>query len=648
MQEIKILKTNVYELIAAGEVVTGPCSVVKELVENSIDANASFISVEIKNGGKSLIRVIDNGDGIKNNQCKKAFLNHATSKILNEEDLDKINSLGFRGEALFSIAAVSKVLIITKTKEEKLGARYMIEGSKEKKYDLVESSVGTTIEIRDIFYNIPARLKFLKNENKEASLVQDIIEKLALSHTNISFEFKKDGKTIMQTFKSSNKKDVIYNIYGKEIYDSLIPIDFKNENIKITGFISNPTSCKSYRYIQYVFVNTRYVKFKSFNAAVENSFKGSIKTGQFPYFIIYISVPLNEVDVNIHPSKIEVRFVKEKEILNSISFAVREAIFKYNNNFLFEKTLNNDKFEKSYKFESDIIKYNNNQKQNQKQNNEEFKDFKFLSTANIKTIKSKKNINREAKLSDTAKEMINSIVYEDDVNQNNVQNNVIDKKMNQVDENNDILKYENNNENNNKEENLKFNISQFRIIGELFKLYILIEFEDNLIIIDKHAAHEKILYEKLKNENNSNLKRQILLLPIKISLKSNDECEMVLKNYNLFLKFGFLIEHFEGNLVLIREIPAILSNENCKDIFENIVYNIKNNKNNLTMEKLDEIYSMIACKGAIKANEINTKQELEKLVEKVIFNPNIRNCPHGRPAILLIKKERVDKKFGRK
>ena len=639
MQEIKILKTNVYELIAAGEVVTGPCSIVKELVENSIDAKASLIKIEIKNGGKSLIRVMDDGIGIKNNQCKTAFLNHATSKILNENDLEQINSLGFRGEALFSIAAVSKVLMITKTKNEKLGIRYSIEGLKDKTYDFVEASTGTIMEVRDIFYNIPARLKFLKNDNKEALLVQDIVEKLALSHSNISFEFKKDGKKIMQTFKSVDKKNVIYDIFGKEFYDSLIPIEFKNQNLKITGFISNPISCKSYRYVQYLFVNKRYVKFESFNNAVEDSFKGSIKSGKFPYFIIYISVPLNEVDVNVHPSKIEVRFVKEKEILNAINFAIREAIFKYNNSFLFEKTLDNSKFEQSYQFKSKINEYDCKDK-----NNEEFKNFKFLSTANIKKLKPITNDNDDKILSNSEKEMINSIVYEDNIDKNNIFKDE-EKLKNSIkihkDEDYNIHKEDLN-------ENLKFNISKLKIIGEIFKLYILIEFEDNLVIIDKHAAHEKILYERLKNENNRNLKRQILLFPIKILVKSKDECEIVLKNYNLFLKFGFLIEHFEGNLILIREIPLILSNENCKDVFENILYNIKNNKNNLSVEKLDEIYSMIACKGAIKANEDNSNKELEKLVEQVFFNPNIRNCPHGRPAILFIKKERVDKKFGRK
>ncbi len=635
MNNIRLLKRNIYELIAAGEVVLNPCSVVKELVENSIDAMASFISVEIKNGGKSLIRVIDNGIGIKNKQLKLAFLKHSTSKIKTEEDLTKIKTLGFRGEALSSIAAVSKVLITTKTKNEQLGSMLKIEGSKEKSFSLVPCSNGTTIEVKDIFYNIPARLKFLKSDTKEAGLIENVMQNLALSNTNISFELKKDSKKVMQTFKSPNEKDAIYNIFGKEFCENLISLNFKDENVKIRGFVTKPTYSKSYKSIQKIFVNFRSVKNKSCVEEVEDAFKGSIMPGRHPCFILYLTVPLKDVDVNVHPNKTEVRFAKEKEILNGINFATRQAIFKNNNSFLFEKiekTIEEEKeiLNPSFEFKSDVEKYETKVK-------DELKNFKYLSTAKIKEPKKiipKKFIKDEI------------LEEEDKANFSNIHKiknlNLEQKKML-----NSIV-YENLKEDVKKDEPIKFNVSKFRVIGEIFKLYVLAEFENYFIIIDKHAAHEKILYEKLKKNSSENLQRQILISPIKVLLSSLEDCELALKNYDVFLRLGFLIEHFEGNFILIREIPLILSNENCKEIFEEILYNIKNNKKNFDLEKLNEIYALMACKGAIKSNEINSYEELKKLAEQTYFNLNIRNCPHGRPAIFVYEKERLDKKFERK
>lgn len=629
MADICLLKKNVFDLIAAGEVVTSPFCVVKELVENSIDANSTHILVEIKNGGKSLIRVIDNGIGIKNKQCKLAFLTHSTSKIKNEEDLDKIKTLGFRGEALSSIAAVSKVLITTKTKKENLGCRFLIEGSLEKEFDLINCSDGTTIEVRDIFFNVPARLKFLKSDSKEAGYIQDILEKLALSNPNISFDFKKDGKKVIQTYRSLNKKDIIFNIYGKEFCDGLINLNLNDEDIKIEGFITDKEHCKSYRSAQHIFVNSRYVKSKAITNVIEDSYHGIIEKGKYPCFIIYINIPFNQVDVNVHPNKTEIRFSKEKDILNKISFVVREAIFKKMNSFLIEKKLENvdinNEFEGSFEFKSSSI---NPYKPKEEDNI--LSGFKYLSTAKIKKqneIKPKET--KIESLTSSQKEMFNSIIFEE------VQEDIEEKKE-------EIKKQEIE-----EVEELKFNTSKFRVIGEIFKLYILAEFEEDFIIIDKHAAHERIIYEKIKQEK-ENLKRQILISPIKILLGSSVDCDLVLKNKDNFLKFGFLIEHFEGHYILIREVPLILASEDCREVFEEMVFNLKNKKKDLTPEKLDSLYSLISCKAAIKKNQINSREELETLAEKVYFNPQIRNCPHSRPVIFILKKERFDKKFERK
>lgn len=634
MADICLLKKNVFELIAAGEVVTSPFCVVKELVENSIDAGATHIFIEIKNGGKSLIRVIDNGVGIKNKQCKLAFLNHSTSKIKNEGDLEKIKTLGFRGEALSSIAAVSKVLIITKTKKEKLGCRFLIEGSLEKKFDLINCSEGTTIEVRDIFFNVPARLKFLKSDSKEAGYIHDILEKLALSNSHISFDFKKDGKRLMQTYRSFNKKDIIFNIYGREFCGGLIDLKFNDDSIKIEGFITDKEHCKSYRNIQYIFINSRYIKSKNITSAVEGAYQGLIEKGKFPCFIIYINVPLDQVDVNVHPNKTEVRFFKEKDILNKISFAIREAIFKKSNNFLIEKNLENininDEFEESFEFKSSLL---NPYKLNE---DDVLKDFKYLSTAKIK----KQNVMKpkETKvenLTSFQEDMLNSIITE------NIKENEKENEEEKI-EKDEII---------NKEvidlEKIKFNTSKFRFIGEIFRLYILAEFEDDFIIIDKHAAHERIIYEKLKEEK-EDLKRQILISPIKVLLGSSMDCDLVLKNKDIFLKFGFLIDHFEGHYVLIREVPLILASEDCREVFEEMILSLKNRKKDLIPEKLDSLYSLISCKAAIKKNQINSREELEILAKNVYFNPQIRNCPHSRPVIFIFKKERFDKKFGRK
>ena len=556
-----------------------------------------------------------------------AFLNHSTSKIYKKQDLEKIKTLGFRGEALCSIAAVSKLLMISKTKKENLGCRILIENSKEIEFDLIEASNGTTIEVRDIFFNLPARLKFLKTDLKEGNLIQDVVEKLAISNPNISFELKRDGKKILQTYKTFNKKDTLYNIFGKDFCNNLIDLNFKDSYIEIEGFISTPESCKSYRSIQYIFVNSRYIKSKAISNTIENSYEGTIVNGKYPYFIIYLKLPYENIDVNVHPNKTEIKFLKEKEILEKLSFAVRQAIFKKNNNFLLKEdleeiNLNSNVFEESFEFNTHKEPYKTNKNEIEE---DILKNFKYLSKAKIRK--------KETNLTPKQEEMFQSIVTE---------------KPNEIKNKESSMFHEKNLQEKDKEEKLKFNVSKLRIIGEIFKLYILAEYEENFIIIDKHAAHEKIIYENLKKEQNENLKRQILISPIKILLESNKDCELVLNNIKIFLKFGFLIEHFEGRFILIREIPLILSQENTKEVFENILMKIKNNKKDLTPEKLNSLYSFIACKSAIKQNQINTTFELQNLAEKVYFNPNIRNCPHARPVMFVFEKERFDKKFGRK
>ena len=330
MGKIHLLEKNIYELIAAGEVIERPASVVKELVENSIDAKAKSIFVDIKNGGKSLIRVIDDGIGMDSGDCKLAFLRHATSKVSTKIDLNNIETLGFRGEALASICAVSKVEVLTKRHEDEFGIRYFIEAGEEKNIESVSCSNGTMFYIEQLFYNVPARRKFLKKDSTEANVIQDILEKLAISNCNISFGFKKNGKKIFQTAGNGSLDDVIYNIFGRDLYKSLLPVNYDDGNIKISGFISNPRYCRSNRNLQYSFVNGRYVKSKTCSSGVEEAFKGFSMIGKYPAFVLFINMSPQKIDINVHPAKVEIRFSDEMEVLRAIYSCVRAAISENN------------------------------------------------------------------------------------------------------------------------------------------------------------------------------------------------------------------------------------------------------------------------------------------------------------------------------
>ena len=658
MGKINLLKKDIYELIAAGEVIERPASVVKELVENSIDAKAKSIFVDIKDGGKNLIRVIDDGIGMDFDDCKLAFLRHATSKVSTKMDLNNIETLGFRGEALASICAVSKVEVLTKRREDEFGVRYFIEAGEEKNIESVSCSNGTMFSINQLFYNVPARLKFLKKDSTEASVIQDILEKLAISNYNIAFGFKKNGKKVFQTSGDGSLDDVVYNIFGRDLYKSLVHVNYDDGNIKINGFISNPRNCRSNRNIQYSFINGRYVKSKTCVLGVEEAFKGFSMIGKYPAFVLFLDMPSQKIDINVHPAKIEVRFSDEAEVLRAIYSAVRASISE-NNKLPEAKTLDlkrnyfvkdspneqqmeintnsaienkNDVYEPtvaSDNFSTAVKSYSTNC-------DEDFSTYKFLSKANIF-----KNNNEELK-NDKHIENANGCSSCDD-------NNVI--KEDKIKLNNEDISVTENSEKLNDDELPNKIISSekqdyLRIVGEIFKTYILVEVGSNFVIIDKHAAHERILYEKIK-QNADRLERQILLLPKKIVLDSNEDYELILDNSEVFIQFGFGVEDFGGRSILIREIPMILDNKNFIEVFEEIVSNLKTKINDFTPDTLDNLYHTMACRAAIKANDDNNIEELKALVNQVYFDENIRTCPHGRPVVLTFSKERFDKEFGR-
>lgn len=643
MGKINLLEKDIYELIAAGEVIERPASVVKELVENSIDAKAKSIFVDIKDGGKSLIRVIDDGIGMDFDDCKLAFLRHATSKVSSKMDLNNIETLGFRGEALASICAVSKVEVLTKRQKDELGVRYFIEAGEEKNIEAVSCSNGAMFSINQLFYNVPARLKFLKKDSTEASAVQDILEKLAISNYNIAFGFKKNGKKVFQTSGDGSLDDVVYNIFGRDLYKSLLHVKYDDGNIKINGFISNPRYCRSNRNIQYSFINGRYVKSKTCVFGVEEAFKGFSMIGKYPAFVLFLDMPSQKIDINVHPAKIEVRFSDEAEVLRAIYSAVRASISENNKlpeaktpdlkrNYFVSNSSNEQQMEISanstvknkidvYEPNLAVDNFSTSVKSYSTDCDEDFSKYKFLSNANIFK-------RSDSKLGD------NRAIIEEKIE-------LKDEDIN-VNENSEKLNYDEPNEKIVSSEKQDY----LRIIGEIFKTYILVEVGNNFVVIDKHAAHERILYEKIKR-NTGRLERQILLLPKKIVLDSNEDYELILDNSEIFIQFGFGVEDFGGRSILIREIPMVLDDKNFVEVFEEIVLNLKTKINDFTPATLDNLYHTMACRAAIKANDDNNVEELKALVDQVYFDENIRTCPHGRPVVLTFSKERFDREFGR-
>lgn len=634
MMKIKVLDKKVYELIAAGEVISRPVFVVKELVENSIDAKSSQISVEIKNGGKSLIRVVDNGVGMSFDDCKVAFLRHATSKIKNETDLNSLQTLGFRGEALASICAVSRVEVLTKQKNESTGTHYSNFAGEEQIYEKTDCNEGTQIDVNDLFYNMPARFKFLKSDLTEANLIQDILEKLTISHSEISFSFKKNGKKVFQTIGNGNLSDAIYSVYGKGVFKTLTEVANDFSGISVKGFVSLPVFCKPRGNLNISFVNSRYIKSRLIKNGVEQAFKGASMIGKFPSFILFLNMSSSCVDVNVHPAKTEVSFANENDVLKAVYLAVKKAIDQTNDvfdqfcfskenekkdGFVSEKNngfLENKQPAVECTFKSEVKPY--------RQSEETFFEFDNFNGNDV-----------DLKFENASKVEENTIetaAIDDLKNEPPLQKPKETNSLNMKQEKNENVELE--------------GIYSLKIVGEIFKTYILAEYKNKFIVVDKHAAHERIIYEKLKKQIN-NFEKQVLFNPLEISINSSLECELILSNINIFNYFGFNVEHFGNHNFLIRAVPAVLTKQNCLEIFNEIVENLKLKKFDLTPQTIENILHQMACKAAIKANYDNSKSQLYELVKEIYFNKNIRTCPHGRPAILVFSKERFDSDFKR-
>lgn len=635
MARINVLPKEIYQLIAAGEVVERPSSVVKEMIENSLDAGAKNITLEIKNGGSTYIRITDDGCGIERDDVRKVFISHATSKISKKDDLNSIATLGFRGEAMASISAVSKVELLTKAENEEIGTRYEIAGGEELEFDDAGCPNGTTIVVRDIFFNTPARMKFLKKDVTEGNQVAGIVDRMAISHPKISFRFIRDGKQVLITSGNGDLKSTVYSVLGKEMSDSLMSVDYSFNDMRITGFVSKPTASRKSRAGQYFYINNRIVKSKTAMAALEQAYKNTIMVGRFPACVLNIELNPAQVDVNVHPAKTEVRFANEKPIFDLVYYAVKTAI-------------ENDRTVKEVEFKENPIYRQESKNAYQNNDNKSFQaKFDFFKKKDEppsqQVIKTKPRENfwqveapkPEYKIARDEKPKARvdiNIEYEEPGEISTAESKDAPKER-------DIEKVVITDEKDN--ENF---IPNFKLIGEAFKTYLIVEIENELYFIDKHAAHERMNFERFKAQ--ATVETQMLLAPVVVNL-TKDEFIAISENVELIKKCGFELEEFGESQIIVRAIPSLVDGDSVKDLMLEIAQKLLEHKTDILPDKIDWIYHSASCRGAVKAGDYTSRQEQEMFVKKLLSMPNIRFCPHGRPVFIKMSKYDIEKQFGR-
>ena len=616
MPNIAILNQETIDKIAAGEVVERPCSVVKELVENAIDAGSTAITVEIKDGGISFIRITDNGCGIERDQVAVAFYRHSTSKIRSAEDLLTVKSLGFRGEALSSISAVARVELITKTYDELTGTRYVIEGSKELSNEEIGAPDGTTFIVKDLFYNVPARRKFLKTAQTEGSYISDMVEKLALSHPDISFKFINNNQTKLHTSGNGNRKDIIYHIFGREISSSLLEVKHECEYFKVEGFIGKPVITRGNRNYENYFINGRYVKSNILSRAIEEAYKSFLMQHQYPFTVLYFTF-FSELDVNVHPTKMELRFDNNNEIYVELCDTIYAILSR--KEMIPEVPVDSTPAPKKivHEYKEPIPEPFEKRRINEVRAAESKSVYGQSVTSAVKDYSA---IETAAKTPET------STAYKPAQAVTGTQQTLGDYDKVFL------------------TESAK---KQFSIIGQLFKTYWLIEFEDKLYIIDQHAAHEKVLYEKtMARLANKDFTSQRISPPIVMTLDAR-ECEMLEKYRPQIEQFGYEVEHFGGKEYMISAIPDNLFNIDMKDLFIEMLDDFSNATGRQTPDIITEKVASMSCKAAVKGNDKLTLPEINKLIDDLLSLDNPYNCPHGRPTIISMSKYEIEKKFKR-
>lgn len=648
MPKINVLPKHLAELIAAGEVVERPASVVKELLENSIDAGADNITVEIKNGGISYIRITDNGCGIERADIRNAFVSHATSKISSAEDLNGILTLGFRGEALASVSAVARVEVMTGASDDDNGTRYVIESGEEILLDDAGCPKGTTIIVRDLFYKTPARMKFLKKDVSEANAVAAVVDRIALSHPEISFRFIREGKQTLMTSGNGDLLTCIREIFGKEFSSGLIPAE-SNGQIKVSGYISKPAASRPNRNMQFFFINNRLIKTVTGSSALSEAYKNSIMVGKFPSCVLNIEVDPAFVDVNVHPAKTEVRFSDERCIFNAVYYACKNALSTGDTPKQIKEIYKSDYYTAPEKPAEQIkISVSPTPKT----------DFwqhipKKTEAEPIRIIENKaKKIDAPAEASD----IIGEPKYEKKLSSVSAFM-TSDEKVFIEEKTEDILLNSPSAVASNEEKNKcvadkpdccpnnDFSEDDFHLIGEAFKTYIMCEYKNKLIIIDKHAAHERIIYEKLKRDNGERTP-QLLLLPITVTL-SKEEYSAVIDNIELLNTAGFDAEDFGNGCIIVRECPMELAADDVSDVICEIAGRFLEKKQDVMFEKLDWIFHSVACRSAIKAGNFTSRLEMERFAKQLLSMPDIRYCPHGRPVLIEMTQRELEKNFGR-
>ena len=700
MGKIVLLDDLTINKIAAGEVIERPASVVKEVMENSIDAGASKITVEIRNGGISYIRVTDNGKGIMQDDMEIAFERHATSKLRSAEDLNEIKSMGFRGEALASIAAIAKVSLVSKTADSSTGYEVIAEGGKILSKQEAGCPNGTSITIENLFFNTPVRYKFLKKDFTESGYIEDVVTRIALVHPEIAIKLINTGKTVIQTSGNGDIKAVIYNIYGKEIAENLINIDYDYEDIKVTGVIGKPVISRSNRSNQLFFVNDRYVKDKTLSGAAEQAFKGFVTIGKHGFLVLNIKMDPQKVDVNVHPAKLEVRFQEESKIFKAVFHAIKEGLLRGDlvadtesiDGLDSTKTKYNDEpIQPDIKVEQkdntnfrDIL---NNQVQTQTNN-----DFLDKQATEQKTEETFEQVMAKLKKMQDVVKMARGetteTIEEQETNITNVieepKETVINMPEEETQDNNvetsdeDFLKmYEKNfgiavkPKEQKEDDNLYVsddfkpitgeNISVFeeqanytaipsyKFIGIAFNTYIIIEMKDDLYIIDQHAAHERIMYEKIKANYYSDSERnsQLMLLPDIITL-THKEMGIYKDNREMFKKAGFMVEEFGENTVKLSGVPDVLIDLETKELFLETLDEINTVARTAKQEIEEKFIATVACKAAVKAHMVLDREEVMQLLDKLLVLPNPFTCPHGRPTAIKMTKNEIEKKFSRR
>lgn len=626
MAKINILDDSTINKIAAGEVVERPSSIIKELVENSIDAGSSYISIEIENGGKDLIRIVDNGSGIDKDDVNKAFLRHATSKINTVEDLSSLESLGFRGEALASISAVSKLEMLTKTEEALIGLRIVLDGGKIREKEATSANRGTQISVRDLFFNTPARRKFLKSNQAEAQAITDIVNKIAIGNPSIKIKYINNSKTIYETLGDGSIINAIRMIYGRDISENLIEIDYRSKYFSISGYLGNNNIYRGNRNHQHLYINGRYIKSPNISKKINDAYKAIIPINKYPIYFVNISVDPAKVDVNIHPSKLEVKFDQEEEILNELSDFVRGILLKsslvgrYKNNSRGKDLYNKNSFAGFNSFSYSPQEAENN----------------LTSTAireDVSNSCSNQNTNESPRVQ---ADMIQTPIRLSDINNGGIQDKKeVDSKMEyqqssfieeSPDRNPDFI-------------GLKF-------IGIIFDTYIIFSKNDDMIMLDQHAAHERIRFEMYMSKYKANdISVQMLIDPIIMDLDAND-MDTVRKNIDVFSSFGFLVEEFGHRSISIRGLPNTFGEPESKRFIYELIDGL-GKIDNIYDTKYDEI-AEIACKSAIKGNDKISIEEAKHLIGQLEECSNPYTCPHGRPTMVKMTRYEIEKLFKRR